>query len=146
MCQPVFHQAALAKDVKAELDAALGILAGKGKGKGAKKPRGLERKKMWEDVRALRKEWVCLATIPISLIGTYLRYRQREGGVVRAVLSESQVLTRPRFQTRRIATERSHRLSWPPVILPAEDSYGTIHLMWSSSMKQRKLLKQYVPV
>ena len=50
------HQAALAKDVKAELDTALAILAGKGKGKGAKKPRGLERKKMWEDVRALRKE------------------------------------------------------------------------------------------
>ncbi|KAN0094675.1 AAA domain containing protein [Tylopilus felleus] len=68
-------QAALAKDVKAELDATLDILAGKGKGKAAKKPRGLQRKQMWEDVRALRKE-----------------YRQREGGVVKTVLSESQIV------------------------------------------------------
>ncbi|KAI6038603.1 AAA domain-containing protein [Pisolithus marmoratus] len=68
-------QAALAKDVKAEIDAALGVLSGKGKGKGAKRPRGLERKKMWEDVRALRKE-----------------YRQREGGVVKAVVGESQIV------------------------------------------------------
>ncbi|KAI6107754.1 AAA domain-containing protein [Pisolithus croceorrhizus] len=67
-------QAALAKDVKTEIDAALDVLAGKGKGKGSKRPRGLERKKMWEDVRALRKE-----------------YRQREGGVVKAVVGESQV-------------------------------------------------------
>lgn len=93
MCSPAFHQAALAKDVKAELDAALDTLAGKGRGKGAKKPRGLERKKMWEDVRALRKEWVsvCFSAILPRLIGTYGRYRQREGGVVKAVLSESQV-------------------------------------------------------
>jgi hypothetical protein len=70
MCQPAFHQAALAKDVKAELDAALGTLAGKGKGKGAKKLRGLERKKMWEDVRALRKECVFgCSVILTSLIG-----------------------------------------------------------------------------
>jgi DNA polymerase alpha-associated DNA helicase A len=27
-----------------------------GKGKGSKKPRGSERKKMWEEVKALRKE------------------------------------------------------------------------------------------
>jgi len=45
----------LAKDVKAEIDAALDALSGKGKGK-TKKPRGLERKKMWGEVRALRKE------------------------------------------------------------------------------------------
>lgn len=67
--------AALAKDVKNELEAALDILAGKGKGAKGKAPRGLERKKMWEEVRALRKE-----------------YRQREGGVVESVLSESQVV------------------------------------------------------
>ena len=50
-------KAALAKDVKAELEAALGILSGKGKGAKGKPPRGLERKKMWEEVRALRKEY-----------------------------------------------------------------------------------------
>lgn len=66
-------QAALAKDVKSEIESTLDLLAGKGKG--SKKPRGSERKKMWEEVRALRKE-----------------YRQREGGVVKTVLGESQVV------------------------------------------------------
>ncbi|KAH9854233.1 P-loop containing nucleoside triphosphate hydrolase protein [Lenzites betulinus] len=68
-------QAALAKDVKNELETTLGILSGKGKGAKGKPPRGLERKKMWDDVRALRKE-----------------YRQREGGVVRGVLKDAQVV------------------------------------------------------
>jgi DNA polymerase alpha-associated DNA helicase A len=47
-------KAALARDVKAELEMSLGVLSGKGKG--GKVPRGLERRKMWEEVRALRKE------------------------------------------------------------------------------------------
>ncbi|RDB23722.1 DNA polymerase alpha-associated DNA helicase A [Hypsizygus marmoreus] len=68
-------QAALAKDVKNELETTLGILSGKSKGAKGKKPRGAERKKLWDDVKALRKE-----------------YRQREGGVVKSVLSESQVV------------------------------------------------------
>lgn len=51
-------QAALAKDVKNELEAALDMLSGKGKGAKGKGPRGAERKKMWEEVRALRKESV----------------------------------------------------------------------------------------
>ena len=67
-------QAALAKDVKSELETTLNTLSGKGKGAKAKAPRGLERKKMWEDVRALRKE-----------------YRQREGKVVETVMNGSQV-------------------------------------------------------
>ncbi|KAF5384145.1 hypothetical protein D9615_003261 [Tricholomella constricta] len=68
-------QAALAKDVKNELEETLGILSGKGKGVKGKRPKGAERKKLWEEVKALRKE-----------------YRQREGGVVKSVLSESQVV------------------------------------------------------
>ncbi|EIN14507.1 P-loop containing nucleoside triphosphate hydrolase protein [Punctularia strigosozonata HHB-11173 SS5] len=68
-------QAALAKDVKNELEATLDSLNGKGKGAKAKRPRGLERKKMWDDVRALRKE-----------------YRKREGGVVESVLKASEVV------------------------------------------------------
>jgi len=56
------RKAALAKDVKAELEAALGILSGRGKGVKGKTPRGLERKKMWEEVRALRKECVVVST------------------------------------------------------------------------------------
>lgn len=50
------RKAALAKDVKDELEATLGILSGKGKGSKGKSPRGLERKKMWGEVRELRKE------------------------------------------------------------------------------------------
>ncbi|PPQ95376.1 hypothetical protein CVT26_008221 [Gymnopilus dilepis] len=68
-------QAALARDVKDELETALGVLSGKGKGAKGKAPRGTERKKMWEEVKALRKE-----------------YRQREGGVVRSVLKDSQIV------------------------------------------------------
>ncbi|KJA25231.1 hypothetical protein HYPSUDRAFT_64818 [Hypholoma sublateritium FD-334 SS-4] len=68
-------QAALARDVKDELETTLGILSGKGKGVKGKGPRGPERRKMWDDVKALRKE-----------------YRQREGGVVKSVLKDSQVV------------------------------------------------------
>ena len=49
-------QAALARDVKEELETTLGILSGKGKGGKGKGPRGAERRKMWDDVKALRKE------------------------------------------------------------------------------------------
>ncbi|KAJ3746523.1 AAA domain-containing protein [Lentinula detonsa] len=67
-------QAALVKDVKSELETTLGMLSGKGKGvKG--KIKGAERKKLWEEVKALRKE-----------------YRKREGGIVTSVLNESQVV------------------------------------------------------
>lgn len=50
------REAALVRDVKVELETTLNVLSGKGKG--IKTPRGLERKKMWEEVRELRKEWV----------------------------------------------------------------------------------------
>lgn len=44
----------MARDVKAELEATLGVLSGKGKG--GKLPRGTERKKMWEETHTLRRE------------------------------------------------------------------------------------------
>jgi DNA polymerase alpha-associated DNA helicase A len=49
-------EAALAKDVRVELDATLATLSGKGKGAKGKAPRGAERRKMWDEVKALRKE------------------------------------------------------------------------------------------
>lgn len=53
------EQAALAKDVKDELEALMKTLSGKGKGGGKNKPpKGLARKKLWEEVKALRKECV----------------------------------------------------------------------------------------
>ena len=84
-------QAALAKDVKAELETALGVLSGKGKGAKGKSPRGLERKKMWDEVKALRKEYVRLIPNSREVLTKTPRYRQREGGVVKSVLSEAQV-------------------------------------------------------
>jgi hypothetical protein len=56
----------LAKDVKNELEETLAVLSGKGKGTKGKKPRGAERKKMWEDVKALRKECVVICTLSIA--------------------------------------------------------------------------------
>ena len=56
-CANGLLQAALAKDVKNELEATLDLLSGKGKGAKGKAPRGAERRKMWEEVRALRKEY-----------------------------------------------------------------------------------------
>jgi DNA polymerase alpha-associated DNA helicase A len=52
----ITNQAVLAKDVKNELETALGVLSGKGKGVKGKGPRGAERRKMWDEVKALRKE------------------------------------------------------------------------------------------
>jgi DNA polymerase alpha-associated DNA helicase A len=49
-------QAALAKDVRDELEVTLATLSGKGKGAKGKAPRGAERRKMWDEVKALRKE------------------------------------------------------------------------------------------
>lgn len=51
----ISDEAELAKDVKAELEGVLNALAGKGKAKG-KRPKGPERKKMWDEVKLLRKE------------------------------------------------------------------------------------------
>jgi DNA polymerase alpha-associated DNA helicase A len=50
-------QAALAKDVKSELESTLSILSGKGKGSKGKAPKGAERRKLWEEVKALRREY-----------------------------------------------------------------------------------------
>lgn len=43
----------IAKDVKEELEGVMNVLTGKGKGK---RPKGAERRKMWDDVKELRKE------------------------------------------------------------------------------------------
>ncbi|EUC61245.1 P-loop nucleoside triphosphate hydrolase [Rhizoctonia solani AG-3 Rhs1AP] len=64
-------QAALAADAKSELEEAMASLAGKGKAR----LRGLERKKMWEEVKELRKE-----------------YRKREKVIVQSVLSEAKIV------------------------------------------------------
>jgi DNA polymerase alpha-associated DNA helicase A len=79
--------------VKNELETALGVLSGKGKGVKGKGPRGAERRKMWDEVKALRKEYGLIINFRFALIKTRrpIRYRQREGGVVNSVLAESEV-------------------------------------------------------
>ncbi|KAG2073937.1 DNA helicase [Suillus decipiens] len=110
-------QAALAKDVKSEIESTLDILAGKGKG--SKKPRGSERKKMWEEVKALRKE-----------------YRQREGGVVKTVLGESQVV----LATCHSAGSRQLRDHKFDVVIIDEATQALEAVCWIPIFKARKLI------
>lgn len=110
-------QAALAKDVKSEIESTLDLLAGKGKG--SKKPRGSERKKMWEEVKALRKE-----------------YRQREGGVVKAVLGESQVV----LATCHSAGSRQLRDHKFDVVIIDEATQALEAVCWIPIFKARKVI------
>lgn len=64
------EQFALASDVKKDIENAMGALTGKGKGK----LKGSERRKMWDEVKELRKE-----------------YRKREGTVVSSVVKQAKV-------------------------------------------------------
>ncbi|TFK91033.1 P-loop containing nucleoside triphosphate hydrolase protein [Polyporus arcularius HHB13444] len=112
-------QAALAKDVKNELEAALETLSGKGKGAKGKGPRGLERKKMWEEVRALRKE-----------------YRRREGGVVEGVLKESQVV----LATCHSSGGRQVRSQNFDVVIIDEATQAVEAVCWIPIFKAQKLI------
>ncbi|KAI0807382.1 P-loop containing nucleoside triphosphate hydrolase protein [Fomes fomentarius] len=112
-------QAILAKDVKNELEAALDLLSGKGKGAKGKGPRGLERKKMWEEVRALRKE-----------------YRQREGSVVESVLNESQVV----LATCHSSGGRQVRSQNFDVVIIDEATQALEAVCWIPIFKAQKLI------
>ncbi|KAI0780930.1 P-loop containing nucleoside triphosphate hydrolase protein [Trametes elegans] len=112
-------QAALAKDVKNELEAALDVLSGKGKGAKGKAPRGLERKKMWEEVRALRKE-----------------YRQREGGVVESVLKDAQVV----LATCHSSGGRQLRTQSFDVVIIDEATQALEAVCWIPIFKAQKLI------
>ncbi|EIW79810.1 P-loop containing nucleoside triphosphate hydrolase protein [Coniophora puteana RWD-64-598 SS2] len=112
-------QAALAKDVKAELEATLDVLSGKGKGGAKARPRGAERRKMWDEVKALRKE-----------------YRQREGGVVRAVLGESQIV----LATCHSAGGRQLRNHSFDVVIIDEATQAMEAVCWVPIFKAQKLI------
>ncbi|KAJ7720843.1 AAA domain-containing protein [Mycena metata] len=113
------EQAALAKDVKNELETALGVLSGKGKGVKGKGPRGAERRKLWDEVKALRKE-----------------YRQREGGVVNSVLSESQVV----LATCHSAGGRQLRNHDFDVVIIDEATQALEAVCWIPILKGKKLI------
>ncbi|KAF8208137.1 AAA domain-containing protein [Mycena galopus ATCC 62051] len=113
------EQAALAKDVKNELETALGVLSGKGKGVKGKGPRGAERRKMWDEVKALRKE-----------------YRQREGGVVNSVLADSQVV----LATCHSAGGRQLRNHDFDVVIIDEATQALEAVCWVPILKGKKLI------
>lgn len=112
-------QAALVKDVKQEIESALETLSGKGKGSKGKPPRGLERKKMWEEVKALRKE-----------------FRKREGGIVNSVLSESQVV----LATCHSAGGRQLRNQDFDVVIIDEATQAIEAVCWVPIFKAKKLI------
>ncbi|KAK0205341.1 AAA domain-containing protein [Desarmillaria ectypa] len=112
-------QAALAKDVKMELEATLGILSGKGKSAKGRRPKGAERKKLWEEVKALRKE-----------------YRQREGGVVEAVLGESQIV----LATCHSSGGRQLRNHTFDVVIIDEATQALEAVCWIPIFKAKKLI------
>ncbi|TFK31805.1 P-loop containing nucleoside triphosphate hydrolase protein [Crucibulum laeve] len=113
------EQAALAKDVKSELEITLGILSGKGKGVKGKGPRGAERRKLWEEVKALRKE-----------------YRQREGGVVKSVLGESQIV----LATCHSSGGRQLRNHDFDVVIIDEATQALEAVCWIPIFKAKKLI------
>ncbi|KAK0221000.1 P-loop containing nucleoside triphosphate hydrolase protein [Armillaria nabsnona] len=112
-------QAALAKDVKSELEATLGILSGKGKSGKGKRPKGAERKKLWDEVKALRKE-----------------YRRREGGVVEAVLGESQIV----LATCHSSGGRQLRNHTFDVVIIDEATQALEAVCWIPIFKAKKLI------
>lgn len=105
--------------VKNELETALGVLPGKGKGVKGKEPRGVERKKMWEEVKALRKE-----------------YRQREGGVVKSVLGESQIV----LATCHSSGGRQLRYHDFDVVIIDEATQALEAVCWIPIFKAKKLI------
>ncbi|PBK66380.1 P-loop containing nucleoside triphosphate hydrolase protein [Armillaria solidipes] len=112
-------QAALAKDVKSELEVTLGILSGKGKSAKGKRPKGAERKKLWDEVKALRKE-----------------YRRREGGVVEAVLGESQIV----LATCHSSGGRQLRNHIFDVVIIDEATQALEAVCWIPIFKAKKLI------
>lgn len=110
-------QAALVRDVKAELETTLSVLSGKGKG--IKSPRGLERKRMWEEVRELRKE-----------------FRRRERGVVSTVLRESQVV----LSTCHSAGGHQLRNEVFDVVIIDEATQALEAVSWVPIFKAKKLI------
>lgn len=102
-----------------ELEATLGILSGKGKSAKGKRPKGAERRRLWEEVKALRKE-----------------YRQREGGVVEAVLGDSQIV----LATCHSSGGRQLRNHIFDVVIIDEATQALEAVCWIPIFKAKKLI------
>ncbi|GAA6054516.1 hypothetical protein JCM3770_005824 [Rhodotorula araucariae] len=107
---------ALLDDIKTDLAALEGQLRG---GSGKNRVRGSERKKMWEEVRELRKE-----------------YRKRQGGVVSEVVSKAKVV----LATTHGAGGRSLDKFNFDVVIIDEAAQATEPACWIPILKGKKLI------
>ncbi|KAF8506254.1 AAA domain-containing protein [Gautieria morchelliformis] len=111
------EEAALVKDVKADLEEILGSLSGKGKGQ---RLRGEARKAAWQNVKELRKE-----------------YRKREEGVVKSVLSRAQVVV---LATCHGASSRQLQNMEFDVVVIDEATQAIEAVCWIPVLKAKKLI------
>ncbi|KAF8336585.1 P-loop containing nucleoside triphosphate hydrolase protein [Cantharellus anzutake] len=109
------EESALANDVKAEIEDAMKILAGKGKNR----PRGAERKKLWEEIRELRKE-----------------YRKREGNIVKRALGKAQIV----FATCHSSGGRQLQHARFDVVIIDEATQALEAVCWIPILKGQKLI------
>ncbi|GAA5838714.1 hypothetical protein JCM11251_003270 [Rhodosporidiobolus azoricus] len=107
---------ALVEDIKQELGALEGQLRN---GSGKNRVKGSERKKMWEEVRELRKE-----------------FRKRQGGIANEVLSEAKVV----LATTHGAGGRSLDKFDFDVVIIDEAAQATEPACWIPIMKGKKLI------
>ncbi|KAF8314019.1 P-loop containing nucleoside triphosphate hydrolase protein [Clavulina sp. PMI_390] len=108
-------ESALAKDVKNELEAAMNALSGKGKGR----LKGAERKKMWNEVKELRKE-----------------YRKREGSVVKNVMAQAKIV----LATCHSSGGRQLQNTIFDVVLIDEATQALEAVCWIPILKGKKLI------
>ncbi|KZT61335.1 P-loop containing nucleoside triphosphate hydrolase protein [Calocera cornea HHB12733] len=105
----------LAKDVKTDIETTMSALAGKGKAR----IRGSDRKKMWNEVKELRKE-----------------YRKREGGAVKAVMGRAKVV----LSTCHGAGSRQLFNSDFDVVIIDEATQALEAVCWIPILKAKKLV------
>ncbi|KAG8995697.1 hypothetical protein FRB94_008851 [Tulasnella sp. JGI-2019a] len=109
----------IAKDVKEELENALNTLAGKGKGGKGKRPRGAERREMWDEVKELRKE-----------------YRKRENVVVKNVMNRAKIV----LATCHSAGGRQLLNAQFDVLIIDEATQALEAVCWIPILKAKKLI------
>ncbi|KZP00843.1 P-loop containing nucleoside triphosphate hydrolase protein [Calocera viscosa TUFC12733] len=105
----------LAKDVKADIETTMNALTGKGKAR----IRGADRKKMWNEVKDLRKE-----------------YRKREGATVKAVMGRAKVV----LSTCHGAGSRQLYNSDFDVVIIDEATQALEAVCWIPILKAKQLI------
>ncbi|KAL5514803.1 hypothetical protein ACEPAG_2119 [Sanghuangporus baumii] len=113
------EQATLVRDIKDELSESLLIAAGKAKGQKGKKPRGEERKKLWDEIKSLRQE-----------------FRKREKGIVGSVIADAEVV----LATCHSAGGRALQNTSFDVVIIDEATQALEAACWIPTIKGKKLI------